>query len=133
MPLYGPKWPLARGKKDTYQLYGDLKSQIGFYLKNLMLTSPGENLSDPLYGVGLRRFMFANSTSGVSGQIESIVSKQIATYLPYLVINSLDISAGPDEIDNNLLKITLNYSIPDNVENQIFEITTGGTTETGIY
>ena len=36
-------------------------------------------------------------------------------------------------IDNNLLKITLNYSIPDNVENQIFEITTGGTTETGIY
>ena len=29
MPLYGPKWPLKRGNKDTYEVYDDIKQLWG--------------------------------------------------------------------------------------------------------
>ena len=58
MPLFGPKWPLKKGNEDAFEMYDDVKDQISFYLKCLILTSPGENISDPGYGVGLRRFLF---------------------------------------------------------------------------
>ena len=43
MPLYGPEWPLKSGNKDVWEMYEDLNQQINFYLKNLLMTSPGEN------------------------------------------------------------------------------------------
>ena len=52
MPLYGPKWPLKSGNEDTFEMYKSVEQQISFYLKTLLLTSPGENLSDPVYGIG---------------------------------------------------------------------------------
>lgn len=57
MPIYGPKWPLRKGNSDLFELNEDLKSQISFELKNLILTSPGENISDANYGVGIRSFV----------------------------------------------------------------------------
>jgi phage baseplate assembly protein W len=124
MPLYGPKWPLARGKEDTYQLYSDLKSQTGFYLKNLLLTSPGENLSDPLYGVGLRRFMFQNNVQSVRDQMKSVIQNQIITYLSYIKLQQVSVSATSEEIDSNSLRIKVIYSIPDKIQNAVFELST---------
>ena len=84
MPLYGPKWPLSQGNHDTFELYDDIKQQISFYLKNLLLTSPGENISDPNYGVGLRRYLFEQNLPSVRGSLSSSISVQLSTYLPYL-------------------------------------------------
>ena len=53
MSLYGPRWPLKVGRDDTYELNITLQSQINYNLKCVLLTSPGENISDPNYGVGL--------------------------------------------------------------------------------
>ena len=89
MPLYGPKWPLKRGNKDTYEVYDDIKSQISFYLKNLLLTHPGENISDPEYGVGLRMFLFEQNISSVRSKISSRVSKQISRYIPYIRVKDV--------------------------------------------
>ena len=44
MPLYGPKFPLSKGNQDAFELYEDIEQQIGFFLKNLILTSPGEKI-----------------------------------------------------------------------------------------
>ena len=52
MKIFGPKWPLKRGSEDTYETYHNLKDQVNFYLKNLILTSPGENISAPLTKTG---------------------------------------------------------------------------------
>ena len=125
MPLYGPKWPLARGNKDTYQLYSEIKPQVGFYLKNLILTSPGENISDHLYGVGLRRFLFQNNTRVAREEIKRTIRDQIAIYLPYLRLRSVEVSSDPEEIDSNYLRIKIVYSIPEGVENEVFELSTG--------
>ena len=78
MPLYGPKWPLKSGTRDTFEVYDDIKQQINFYLKNLLLTSPGENISDSNYGVGLRSYMFEQNIDSVRASISSRIYSQIS-------------------------------------------------------
>lgn len=122
MPLYGPKWPLSKGNHDTFELYDDVKQQISFYLKNLLLTSPGENISDPNYGVGLRRYMFEQNLDSTRGAIASSISSQVSRYLPYLRVSDIQVSATAQQIDSNTLGIKIIYSIPGDVVQEVFEL-----------
>ena len=133
MPLYGPKWPLKRGNKDTYELYTDVKSQVSFFLKNLLLTHPGENISDPMYGVGLRQYIFEMNDEGTRSIIESNISGQIARYLPYLNLTNVIVSATDEEIDRNTIHIRVVYSIPEVLENTIFDFDFSRENEIGFY
>lgn len=133
MPLYGPKWPLSKGNKDVFELYDDVKDQISFYLKNLILTSPGENLSDPNYGVGLRRFLFEQNLESTRGEIASEVSLQISTYLPYLDVQNVEVDATSSEIDSNSMSLKITYYIPNDVIQQVFELDLNPDTNIGFY
>ena len=133
MPLYGPKWPLKAGNADTFELYNDINQQISFYLKNLLLTSPGENISDSSYGVGLRRFMFEPNLPSVRSSIAGAISYQISEYLPYLTVEDIQVNASAQEIDNNSLKVRIIYSIPNDAAQQIFELDLNPDTTTGLY
>ena len=133
MPLYGPKWPLKAGNADTFELYGDINQQISFYLKNLLLTSPGENISDSSYGVGLRRFMFEPNLPSIRSSIAGAISSQISEYLPYLNVEDIQVNASAQEIDNNSLKVRIIYSIPNDAAQQIFELDLNPDTTTGLY
>jgi phage baseplate assembly protein W len=133
MPLYGPKWPLKAGNADTFELYGDVQQQISFYLKNLLLTSQGENISDPDYGVGLRSYMFEPNVGSVRSSIASAISSQISRYLPYLNVEDIQVSADAQEIDNNSLKVRIIYSVPDDAIQQIFELDLNPNTTIGFY
>ena len=133
MPLYGPKWPLKAGNADTFELYDDINQQISFYLKNLLLTSPGENISDSSYGVGLRRFMFEPNLPSIRSSIAGAISSQISEYLPYLTVEDIQVNASAQEIDSNSLKIKIIYSIPNDAAQQIFELDLNPDTTTGLY
>ena len=133
MPLYGPKWPLKAGNADTFELYDDINQQISFYLKNLLLTSPGENISDSSYGVGLRRFMFEPNLPSIRSSIAGAISSQISEYLPYLTVEDIQVNASAQEIDNNSLKVRIIYSIPNDAAQQIFELDLNPDTTIGLY
>lgn len=133
MPLYGPKWPLKAGNADTFELYNDINQQISFYLKNLLLTSPGENISDSSYGVGLRRFMFEPNLPSIRSSIAGAISSQISEYLPYLAVEDITVNASAQEIDNNSLKVRIIYSIPNDAAQQIFELDLNPDTTIGFY
>lgn len=133
MPLYGPKWPLKAGNADTFELYDDINQQISFYLKNLLLTSPGENISDSSYGVGLRRFMFEPNLPSIRSSIAGAISSQISEYLPYLNVEDIQVNASAQEIDSNSLKIKIIYSIPNDAAQQIFELDLNPDTTIGFY
>ena len=133
MPLYGPKWPLKAGNADTFELYDDINQQISFYLKNLLLTSPGENISDSDYGVGLRRFMFEPNLPSIRSSIAGAISSQISEYLPYLNVEDIQVNASAQEIDSNSLKVRIIYSIPNDAAQQIFELDLNPDTTTGLY
>ena len=133
MPLYGPKWPLSQGNHDTFELYDDVKQQISFYLKNLLLTSPGENISDPNYGVGLRRYMFEQNLPSVRSSISSRISSQISSYLPYLQVSNIQVGASAEEIDSNSMSIKIFYSIPGDVVQEVFELDMSPDNTIGFY
>lgn len=133
MPLYGPKWPLSQGNSDTFELYDDVKQQINFYLKNLLLTSPGENISDPGYGVGLRRYMFEQNIPSTRGAITAAISSQISLYLPYLQVSDIQVGASAQEIDSNTLSVRIFYSIPGDVVQEVFELDMNPDNTIGFY
>ena len=133
MPLYGPKFPLKSGNHDTFELYDDINQQISFYLKNLLLTSPGENLSDMNYGVGIRRFIFEQNVPSVRSSIVSRISSQITIYLPYLTVQDIQINAEPDDVDMGLMRVQITYTIPGDASQQLFELDAKPENNIGFY
>lgn len=133
MTLYGPMWPLKSGNADTFEMYNSIEQQIGFYLKNLLLTSPGENISDPSYGVGIRRFIFEQNLDFVRSSIESAISSQIAIYLPYLDLVEIETIASSEDVDSNFMTIRVTYGIPGDVTQKVFELDLKPETTIGFY
>ena len=133
MPLYGPKWPLKSGTRDTFEVYDDIKQQINFYLKNLLLTSPGENISDSNYGVGLRSYMFEQNIDSIRASISSRIYSQISVYLPYLTVEDIQVGATAQEIDDNTMTVRIVYGIPGDTVQQVFELDLNPDTTIGFY
>jgi phage baseplate assembly protein W len=133
MPLFGPRWPLKKGNEDVYEMYDDVKDQISFYLKCLLLTSPGENLSDPNYGVGLRRYLFEQNLGSTRDSIASSVSSQISRYLPYLDLQDVEVEASSAEIESSSMTLRITYYIPSDTTQQIFELDLNPETTIGFY
>jgi len=98
--IYAPLIPLQFDDTYGYQNVADVKQLIKFHLTNLLLTNPGERITMPGYGVGIKQFLFENIGSGVMDVIESHVSSQIETYLNYIspsvirTVNNDDHSIG---------------------------------------
>jgi hypothetical protein len=133
MGFYGPKWPLKRGNEDTYEVYTDLKDQTNFYLRNLLLTSPGENISDPNYGVGLRRFLFEPNIDEIREEILSVLYQQVNIYLPDLNIKNISVTASGDEVDSNTLKVSIIYSMSNRTQREVFEMDFSQSDSIGFY
>jgi len=133
MTLYGPMWPLKSGNADTFEMYDSIDQQIGFYLKNLLLTSPGENISDPSYGVGIRRFIFEQNLDFVRSSIESAISSQISIYLPYLDLVEIETIASSEDVDSSFMTVRVTYGIPGDVTQKVFELDLKPETTIGFY
>ena len=133
MSQYGPKWPLKKGNEDLYEMYDEIKDQISFFLKNLLLTSHGENLSNPSYGVGLRSFIFEQNIDSTYGRLSSIISDQVEQYIPYINVQDVIVGSDSSQIDNNVLSVKIVYSLPGEKFDNVFEIETSDTQTIGFY
>lgn len=112
MTIYGPSWPLSNGERDFFKMNTTLLDQIKFEMKNLILTSPGENLSDPTYGVGLRSYLFEMNNPDVITNITSNIRIQMATYLPGVGVESINAIRDATNIDSGLLGIKISFRAP---------------------
>ena len=63
MSGFTPKVPLHVSSKDGfYALTQNLRQNTKQSLKMIVLTAPGERIMNPLFGVGLRNYLFENFT-----------------------------------------------------------------------
>ena len=122
MPIgYSPKLPLFVSSDDgPYALTKTHQEAVQQNFKNLILTSPGERIMDPRFGVGLRDFLFEQKTIVVESEIRERIGRQVSIYMPFVVVLKI-LFLGSEKIpidaygminnDENLLSLSIVYRI----------------------
>ena len=115
----GVKLPLFVDPTDgAYGLHKDIESLAQQNLKMIILTSPGERIMFPDFGVGVRNYLFEQNTEGTQNFIRQRVQEQVAKYAPYIAIEELTVSSPdaigslPSEKDQNRLNIFIRFRVP---------------------
>jgi|21_taG_2_1085346.scaffolds.fasta_scaffold16957_2 phage baseplate assembly protein W len=68
----------------------DIIEAVKFQLKNLLLTRPGEKISDPDFGIGLSNFLFSQESLRIP-DIKARINQQINTYMNYFDSLTIDV------------------------------------------
>ena len=81
---FAPKLNLELNSEDgAYALLKTIPELAKQNLKMIILTSPGERIFEPSFGVGIRRFLFEQSITGVEqkakhlGELGDILSQSV--------------------------------------------------------
>ena len=109
-----PELPLRRDDLDGYALIKRHAVLAQQNLKMLILTNPGERMMSPLFGVGIKKFLFEPNHESTYVRIEMEIKSQVKRFLPYLDIIDTKFrrSTGPDTAySDNLLNIEIKYYI----------------------
>jgi phage baseplate assembly protein W len=104
-----PKLPMRRSFQDGYLMNQTLKEVIQQNLKGLLLTSPGERIMDPLFGVGLRDFLFEQNTPLTREALRDRIYEQVAKYMSFLKLSVVRII--PDET-GHVINVSVEYYVP---------------------
>jgi len=104
------KLPLTKDPHDGFVMIKNIQTMVKQNFKMLLLTNPGERVMMPLYGVGIKSFLFEQFTSSTFAKIEARINDQVLTYMPNVSIT--EIAFNQMSIDSNVLEIKIAYSIP---------------------
>ena len=119
--IKAPKFPFMFNDNKGFLDNPSDKEVIRFHLTNLLLTNPGEKISDGSYGIGMRKYLFENGAEEIIDVIETQIKRQLSTYMPYIQINQVNVDFVEE---TNSLAVSLNYTILETSENDVvtFEI-----------
>ena len=112
----GVKLPLQVNTVDgPYVLNKTYAETVKQNLKMLLLTIPGERVMDPLYGVGIFKYLFELKTSGLSRQINRRVHEQVSKYMPFLELTEVAVDsfdgAESSGMESNSAFLQIRYRI----------------------
>ena len=115
---FGPKIPVSVSKAENgLSLTRNLAENTKQNIKNVILTSPGERVMIPDFGVGIRRFLFENDTPEASAELRSRILTQLATYMPSVVVKELEVFTV-----EQVLNIKLVYFISGILSNDVLDL-----------
>ena len=101
------------GINSTYSTQAATKSN----LLNFLLTDNRERIFNPNFGSGIRSMIFEQITTSTAGDLTNMITQEIATYFPNIIISQLEVT--PIE-DLNTLQIFFRYSVAlTNIEDEI--------------
>lgn len=124
MAGYSPRLPLILDNEDGFcKLLKNLPQVARQNLRMLVLTSPGERIMDPDFGVGIYNFLFEQDDGSLRGQITARIHQQVKKYLPYIEVVNVGYESNltdPVGVSENYLGIKLRYKIiPLNIVDNI--------------
>ena len=96
-----------------YDMINDFVVNTRQNVKNLLMTSPGERVMMPDFGVGLRRYLFENDANFISADIEDRIFEQFNSYMNFVEIVEIRFATSDDSpnIKENEMAIKLSYRI----------------------
>ena len=119
------KLPLYIGAPDGHGLNQTHKELVNQNFRMLILTAPGERMMDPLFGVGIRNFLFELDSPFVRSNITEKIEEQINRYMPFIELNDISFISPEedDRLDTNFLGITIKYTIVPLQQSDLLDIT----------
>ena len=121
------KLPLTYDPADgPYLLNKTLGETVKQNLKMLVLTSPGERIMDPNFGVGLRNFLFESIGDDSFTAIVTRMKQQLAEYLPIINLESVQFVTSDEDatIPINQVMVAIKYNLDPFNEKDELIITT---------
>ena len=103
----GVKLPFGKPNGLFAQSY-TTEEQATSNLKNLLLTRKGERPFQPDFGSDVYSLLFENIDIDLDERISETLSEDIKFWLPYIVIDNIDVKTEPDR---NFVKIELRFRI----------------------
>jgi phage baseplate assembly protein W len=100
------------------------KDQVKSNLINYILTNKGERFFDPTFGGNLRASLFDPDSS--FDNITARLEQEIYAYVPNIIIRNIGIKKYSDE---NLVNITLDYSINNQDDTLVINVSTNDLTK----
>jgi phage baseplate assembly protein W len=102
--------PLLSSPTDPLSDITDPKEQVKQNFKILLLTAPGERLTDSNFGVGLKNYLFELANEQTYSKVRNRIQEQTAQYMPYITIQ--DLRVGLANADSQVMRVIINYFIP---------------------
>jgi phage baseplate assembly protein W len=88
-------------------------------LKNLLLTIKGERIMQPNFGSNILSLVFEQNVQDLATALEDTLTADINYWLPYIVINNIDIL---QEYDSYAIIIRLYFSVTQTGANKVINI-----------
>jgi len=116
MPL-SIKFPLSVGTNKDFKDFDNEKQLVNFQIKNILFTNPGERISIPAFGVGIKRFLFEPNLNSTRGRIRNTIVRQLSSYLSTATVKSVDVTM----VDEDSIAIKIVYYLRGQTELGLFE------------
>ena len=100
---------IQRGEDGYFRQSFRTFDQIRSNLKNLLLTKKGERIFQPEFGSGLHDLLFNPATEKFEEDLENTINDAIAQWLPYIVVEDINIDISKEQTDNNQAKVSLKF------------------------
>tara|TARA_B100000780_G_C20719562_1_gene286005 strand:- start:58 stop:465 length:408 start_codon:yes stop_codon:yes gene_type:complete len=88
-------------------------------LINYFLTNQGERPLNPTFGGGLRAFIFEQITENNIDFLKESLQTNIKDFFPQITVSNLEVKG---QEDNNIITVSLNYSVNNTGINDTLEI-----------
>jgi len=105
---------LPFNKVGIFDLDFTTKEHARSKLINVLITSPGERINQPLFGAGLKNRLFQQNTPIAGDELRDIVTPQVEQYVPEIKIENIFLRDGGPQ--GHTLFVTVNYSLVNNDE-----------------
>ena len=95
------------------------KDAVKNNLINYFLTNPGERIENPLFGAGLRKYIFTQIESGNLDFIQEDIQQKIDENFTNINVEDIEVLKSVNE---NTIQINITYSIPNTGINDTLEL-----------
>ena len=86
------------------------KEALKSNLINYLLTNPGERIANPLFGAGLRQFIFTQIAEDNLDFLREDIQDKVSREFSEIQLDNILVT---EEIDANTIKVQIDYSVPN--------------------
>ena len=101
--------PIQRGSDGYFAQSFKTFDQVRSNLKNLLHTKKGERILQPEFGSGLHDLLFNPATEKFEEDLENTINDAVAKWLPYVIVEDINIDISKEMTDNNQAKVSLKF------------------------